>query len=280
MVPLALSVLLVVPPFSVADKRCSADLVCVEIEKGGGSVSLVLEALSTKPLTFGLFFSSNLAEHNPPLVRLDRPGRMALVSVPNPGGPWGFDFRIHYGHERHKHDDAYIYTLPFAVGAAYRVTQSHTALTTHRLGNRYALDWDMPVGEPVHAARGGTVVSTYDGATERSLTGAATANHIWIRHADGTIGKYLHLDHHGVSVAEGQEVAAGERIGRSGETGFANGPHLHFSVSTLTGERREGDAVYETFDVRFATVDGPRRLVTGDAYARPPDHGSGSPEEN
>lgn len=243
--------------------RCNADLVCVHVLKNDDEIRLVLESHTRKPLSFGLFFSSNLSHLNPPIRTIEARGPTTLTVVPDPGEPWGFDFRIHYGHESHPHNDKHVYLLPFAPGTAFEVTQSHTRLTTHRLGNRYALDWKMPIGEPVHAARGGVVVSTFDGSHTKSLTGTATANHIWIRHADGTIGKYLHLDPGGVLVDEGQTVAAGDRIGSAGETGFTNGPHLHFSVSTLGGR-----ALYQTFDVLFATVDGPRRLVTGDRYTR------------
>jgi murein DD-endopeptidase MepM/ murein hydrolase activator NlpD len=245
--------------------RCNADLVCVSVMKGQ-DVRLVLESFTVKPLSFALFFSSNLAHRNPAPLTLSETERIELIAFPNPGEPWGFDYRIHYGHESREHDDEHVYRLPFAVGAAFEVTQSHTRLTTHRQGNRYAVDWKMPVGTAVHAARGGVVVSTFDGAELRSLTGSATANHIWIRHSDGTIGKYLHLAPDGVMVNEGQTVMAGDRIGSAGETGFASGPHLHFSVSTLGGP-----ALYETFNVWFATPEGPRQLASGDRFTRPPD---------
>jgi murein DD-endopeptidase MepM/ murein hydrolase activator NlpD len=250
--------------------RCSADLACVRVDvrpqalDARDLVSLKLEARTAKPLSFALYLSSNLAQLNPEVVYLTEPGERMLLEFTHPGEPWGFEFRLHYGHEAHVHDADHVYLLPYPTGEAFEVVQGHDRLTTHRLGNRFALDWQMPVGTPVYAARGGRVVSTYDEATEGDLSGAATANHVWIRHSDGTIGKYLHLDHHGVRVAEGQSIEAGELVGLSGATGFVSGPHLHFSVSTLGG-----DALYQTFDVPFRTSDGPRRLVTGDRIRRP-----------
>jgi murein DD-endopeptidase MepM/ murein hydrolase activator NlpD len=250
-------------------RRCSADLVCVEARSaengpGSGRVALVLESFTDKPLTFGLFLSPGLEELEPPPRRLGGPGYWVLLSFPRPSGSWGFDFRIHYGHAAHAHDDDHVYTLPYAPGACYPVTQTGEHLTTHRLGNRNAVDFAMPVGDAVHAARGGRVVSVYAGSRSGSDTGLATGNHVWIRHDDGTIGKYLHLDHGGALVAEGQRLAAGELIGRAGNTGYTSGPHLHFSVSTLGG-----DALYQTFRARFATERGPAFLAVGDCYRRP-----------
>jgi murein DD-endopeptidase MepM/ murein hydrolase activator NlpD len=241
-------------------QRCNADLVCVEVYKGE-QIRLALTSTSSKPLSFRLFLSANLKHLDPTVVLLDGHRTLDLVSFPATGDPWGFEYRIHYAHKAHRHDEDHVYALPYAAGATYVVTQSHTNLSTHHLGNRYAIDWGMPVGEPVHAARSGKVVSTFGSASGNNATGSATANHIWIRHSDGTIGKYLHLAHGGVAVAEGDSVVAGQMIGTSGNTGYSRGAHLHFSVSTLGG-----DALYKTFNLTFDTHSGPRQLVSGESY--------------
>lgn len=238
---------------------CNADLVCVKVYKDK-SVRLELECHTDKPLTVQLFFTSENMKHlKPAPVRLSGPSIHPIADFQAPVGPWGFEFRTHYGYEPHKHDDSYIYTLPYPEGRAFNVAQSHTNISSHRMGNRYAVDWAMPIGTSVYAARGGQVVSIYEGSRDH-----VTANHIWIQHSDGTIGKYLHLDYQGAEVEEGDTVAAGDFIGRSGNTGYSAGPHLHFSVSTLGGPW-----VYETFDVTFATSDGAQKLVGNRAYTRP-----------
>lgn len=242
---------------------CSADLLCVEVYKST-RVELVLINHTTKPLSFRLFLNGEGASDDQPVIRLSQPGRRTLLSFTNSGKPWGFEFRIHYGHDSHIHDDDHLYSLPFAPGAAYEVSQSHTNLSTHHMGNRYAIDFSMPVGSPVHAARGGLVVSTYADSDRQGVDGEATANHIWIEHSDGTIGKYLHLKQGGVLVREGERVQSGDEIGLSGNTGFSSGAHLHFSVSTLGGEW-----LYEAFNVTFDTTAGPTRLVSGKRYQRP-----------
>ncbi len=247
-----------------ANVNCNADLLCVTVFKEH-EVKVVLENKTDKPLSFALFLQPDYLEGlNPETLRLSQPMTTVLALFPIPAGPWGYEYRIHYGHERHEHDDDYLYTLPYAHGSTYPITQSHENLSTHHRGNLYAIDWGMPRGDAVHAARDGVVVSTYRLSAKNSVTGEATANHIWIRHSDGTIGKYLHLDYEGVFVEEGQSVRAGTLIGVAGNTGYSSGSHLHFSVSTLGGE-----SLYETFNVKFKTRSGPRRMVSGQEYLHP-----------
>ncbi|MBX9906468.1 peptidoglycan DD-metalloendopeptidase family protein [Patescibacteria group bacterium] len=51
---------------------------------------------------------------------------------------------------------------------------------------------------------------------------------VLVRHANGLTTLYAHLSL--VSVESGQEVGTGETVGYSGDTGYATGPHLHFTV--------------------------------------------------
>jgi murein DD-endopeptidase MepM/ murein hydrolase activator NlpD len=53
-------------------------------------------------------------------------------------------------------------------------------------------------------------------------------NTVIIDHGLGLMSLYGHLSE--ISVSEGQEVAKGDAIGRTGSTGFAMGDHLHFAV--------------------------------------------------
>ena len=240
---------------------CNADLVCVKTYKDQ-EVRLVLESYTDKPLSVRLFFTTeNMVHVRPPTIRLNRPISTELVRFQPPIGAWGYEYRTHYGHEAGAHNNSHVYRLPFKPGKSFVVSQSHTNVSTHRLGNRYAIDWSMPIGEPVYAARGGKVVSTYEDSN-----GPDTANHIWIHHSDGTIGKYLHLDHKGAAVQEGERVESGQYIGRSGNTGFSRAPHLHFSVSTLGGRY-----LYQTYNVLFATSEGTQHVVGGKEYAHPDD---------
>ena len=83
------------------------------------------------------------------------------------------------------------------------------------------------------AARGGVVVKTENRQSGRGNN--PSGNYVRILHDDGTMGVYLHLMKGSVSVTEGQRVAAGSFIARSGNTGNSTGPHLHFVVQRNVG---------------------------------------------
>ncbi|MEK9183687.1 MAG: M23 family metallopeptidase, partial [Patescibacteria group bacterium] len=54
-----------------------------------------------------------------------------------------------------------------------------------------------------------------------------------IRHSNGLSTLYAHLSL--IKVKKGQNVAMGETVGYSGSTGYATGPHLHFTVYATQG---------------------------------------------
>ncbi|MGY6587407.1 MAG: peptidoglycan DD-metalloendopeptidase family protein [Wenzhouxiangella sp.] len=126
------------------------------------------------------------------------------------------------------------YRVPFAPGERFPVSQAFGGEHSHNTPeSHYAVDIAMPIGTPIHAARGGVVMDTarwfHQTGQDRQRYGPR-ANYIRILHDDGSMAVYAHLDYAGVDVHPGQRVAAGQRIGRSGNTGYSSGPHLHFVV--------------------------------------------------
>ena len=135
--------------------------------------------------------------------------------------------------EQLDHDE---FLIPFK--GRFRVTQAGGGKFSHKgPKNRYAVDISMPVGTPVYAARDGTVVDMKMHFTKAGLDPAAhgKANYIRLRHADGTMTVYVHLQHESQVVKLGQKVRAGDLIARSGNTGYTTGPHLHFAVQHNNG---------------------------------------------
>lgn len=90
-------------------------------------------------------------------------------------------------------------------------------------GNRFHTGIDYPAasGVPVSAAAAGRV--TYAGWSAGGWGYLVT-----IAHDGGTRTMYAHLSR--VTVRVGQSVQAGQRVGRVGSSGHANGAHLHFEV--------------------------------------------------
>jgi len=136
------------------------------------------------------------------------------------------------GNKNAIHDNNYFYRLPYEIGETHMVTQGFRGNFSHSGDSEFAVDFGMPVGTKVYASRGGVIVMTksdgYKNGSTRNF--AEEANHITIKHDDGTYGKYVHLKLDGVAVEVGQKINRGDFLGYSGNTGFTNGPHLHFVV--------------------------------------------------
>jgi murein DD-endopeptidase MepM/ murein hydrolase activator NlpD len=150
---------------------------------------------------------------------------------------------------------------PFPSGHTYFVSQGVEGRHTHTDSqSEFAVDISMPVGTPVLAAESGIVMDIEEdfnkGGTDREKF-ATRANHVRLLHDDGTMSNYGHLDYNSVVVGLGQRVVAGTLIGRSGNTGFSTGPHLHFSVQRNLGMNLQG------IPFEFRTTSGELMLPIG-----------------
>jgi murein DD-endopeptidase MepM/ murein hydrolase activator NlpD len=162
-----------------------------------------------------------------------------------------------------KNTDSYIYNLPFKVGTRHKVVQGYGGLFSHK--KTAAIDFEMPVGTPVMAAREGVVYAYKDSYDEGGPFSKykGKANFIMIQHPDGSFGCYWHLQKDGVLVKAGK-VKKGQQIGLSGATGFVLRPHLHFSVKRKLNYQM--DSFVKTI---FQTTDGNVLLKNRNSYTRP-----------
>ena len=188
-----------------------------------------------------------------------------LVAIDRRGSyRFRYTYRSHPGDYRRKaYDTAFVYRLPFAGPVARHVLQGYDGSFSHR--GKAALDFELPEGTPVYASRGGRVFEvevSYDiGCADRACM--RFSNVIRIVHPDGTVGEYGHLRKDGSTVEVGEEVAGGDLIGYSGNTGFSTTPHLHFAVYRLLSGRTE------FIPTRFDTATGKAvLLLQGRSYAR------------
>ena len=175
-------------------------------------------------------------------------------------GDYDLSYRWTVGDQNAEHDDEHVYALPYASSKTYRVLQGYGSRFSHKGLEEFAIDFDMPVGTHVHAARGGVVARVEEsnavGCWEDGC--GKFANFIVILHDDGTTGEYYHLMQNGSLVDVGSTIKQGQEIGRSGNTGHTTMPHLHFAVY-----RAAENGTTQSIPVRFEDIDGiiekPRR---------------------
>ena len=110
---------------------------------------------------------------------------------------------------------------PFRLPRSSRITSGFGAARVYNgeVRSRHTgTDFAGAVGAPVSAAGRGVVAMVAD----FYLAGRA----VYIDHGAGLVTAYFHLST--ADVAEGDTVAAGQRIGAVGQSGRVTGPHLHW----------------------------------------------------
>ena len=93
------------------------------------------------------------------------------------------------------------------------------------------VDFAASPGTPILSAGNGVVLGT--GNTDTVCPGASYGKWVFVEHPNGLSTLYAHLSF--IKVSVGQSISTGDVVGYSGSTGYATGPHLHFTVYASQG---------------------------------------------
>lgn len=157
------------------------------------------------------------------------------------------------------------YILPYQVGKTFAVGQGNCGTVSHNKegtqDQRFAYDFDLPMDEPVIAARAGTITFIEKDAKDNECTESddpachqscvdkpgtcqptcadqenCPGNTVMIKHddnEDGIYARYDHLRYNSVKLTVGEHVSKGQVIAKSGNSGESDSPHLHFEVYNI-----------------------------------------------
>jgi len=263
-----MGILLLLSNALYAKLNCSKNTVCIDSSKHENSIDFY--AINKKPYNITLYFNitkNNMKSTNllPISMVLKGDEKRFITSLKHGNKSWRYNYKYDWarGNYHAKHEKSYHYALPFEKGKKFKVSQSCMGTFSHKGASKYAIDFDMPIGTPIYAARGGTVLDIKNDSNKggNSPSFVNDGNYIFILHSDGTIGEYWHLKQHGTLVKRGQKIKMGEHIGYSGNTGYTRGPHLHFIVTSATPS---GKAI--SFPTLFTTEQGVISCPKEDSY--------------
>lgn len=223
------------------DAGAAAPRIDVEPRSSPDGISIVAVNECRCSVEFGLRVG-NLGDGQSVRATVGPRSEQLLLELPLPQdkSPIPFDFGYVIGEPGAEHAPKRAYRAPFANARSFMVSQAPPDHFTHiDPSSRYAIDFVMPEGSAVHAAREGLVINVAHKFYRGGLTPASQdeANFVQILHDDGTNAIYAHLQMDSIRVRPGQRVARGEYIADSGNTGFTSGPHLHFAVMRNAGMR-------------------------------------------
>lgn len=178
---------------------------------------------------------------------------VASLTVINRNISYSYQYKNQYNFgdvSQTTYDQDYIYDLPYEKDKKVLVYQGYNGTFSHQ--NQLALDFQLAEGSKLYAAREGKVVEMVENNSQHCSEKdcAKFNNKITVMHPDGTFADYLHLQQNGAVVALGDQVTKGQFIGYSGNTGWSNGPHLHFSVFL---NRMDGNRVFLKTKFRTGT---------------------------
>ena len=154
-----------------------------------------------------------------------------------------------------------LYVLPYPIGKAYTCAQGFNTSFSHFGTFSYAVDFGMPVGTLVTAARSGRIVFILESYSDNDqIEGLEIV--VIVMHEDSTYARYVHLTLNGALVHMNQMVVPGDTVGLSGSSGTNAGPHLHFDVTKTFNGRSDQTIPFDFMN----TISHPNGLQRGVTY--------------
>lgn len=240
------------------EPAASSSPVHLSAVRDSGSARIIAKNRATYPVTVTLELTEQRnvnSDRVVPLVATIPAGdERTLLSLnqDDPTTPWSYRYRWSWADGATRESDEATaddepsaapsgYLLPYAPGFAFQVLPGQDDDPSH--ASPHAVDWLMPAGTQVRAARGGAVAD--EGGGDRALR---------ILHYDGTIASYRGLE--GTRLRLGDPVEAGDTLGVvAGAREFAS-PYLHFHVTGVAA-----DGTGEIVPLTFATREDPHATL-------------------
>jgi murein DD-endopeptidase MepM/ murein hydrolase activator NlpD len=123
-----------------------------------------------------------------------------------------------------------IYALPFA----RNITVSRVVMDSpgHPGPYKGAIDFAVEIGTDVLAPLDGEVITVVDKNNKYGPTPefASYANYIQLKHMHGETSDLMHLAQNTVLVKVGDHVRKGQKLAKTGLSGYMTAPHLHWFV--------------------------------------------------
>jgi len=190
--------------------------------------------VATVSISFKLLQNFRLTD-SVPVVKTVQSGDNIVLTRVERVDPWATinaepRIEIDLGSDSTRPDPAAVYGVPFG-GEEPRQLVATWGGGAHTFETPFSLDFAMPEGTPILAARDGVVAVVQDSLPGRAEEGEliGKANLVVVAHSDRTLASYAYL-RTGIPVTVGDSVARGELLGFSGAGGPVELPHLHFHV--------------------------------------------------